>query len=233
MNELLNKVIALLDSGLPRKVLAEVIVDVVARSLGRLGGRPRNGLTHIEVDVSKPVTETSNSTPLTPDLISLSGADPEPSQPIEEISERDEPKPAGFLEFWDLYPKKVGKGEALRAWKRKKPPLPKVRATLEWQKRSRQWLDGIIPNPATWLNQGRWEDEPAPEVVRRAPGAPPPPSPYCEFHRRPDNRNRAAPKPVARKECPECQHTGSLLNPRAPSEPASAGDLLAKLGVAK
>lgn len=27
------------------------------------------------------------------------------------------------------------------------------------QKESRQWIRGIIPNPSTWLNQGRWEDE--------------------------------------------------------------------------
>lgn len=33
MNELLNKVIALLDSGLPREMLAEILIDVVARGV--------------------------------------------------------------------------------------------------------------------------------------------------------------------------------------------------------
>ena len=33
---------------------------------------------------------------------------------------------------------------------------------MEYQKGSRQWRENngqFIPNPATWLNQGRWEDE--------------------------------------------------------------------------
>lgn len=35
-------------------------------------------------------------------------------------------------------------------------------AAIEAQARSRQWQDEggrFIPNPATWLNQGRWQDE--------------------------------------------------------------------------
>ena len=38
-------------------------------------------------------------------------------------------------------------------------------AAIERQKQSQQWIkdDGqYIPNPATWLNQGRWEDEVTP-----------------------------------------------------------------------
>jgi len=33
---------------------------------------------------------------------------------------------------------------------------------VEAQKRSRQWVESdgkYIPHPATWLNQGRWDDE--------------------------------------------------------------------------
>lgn len=70
----------------------------------------------------------------------------------------------GFAEFWSAYPKKVGKGEAEKAWKKAKVNGHKaeVLAALDAQKSSQQWQrDGgqYIPNPATWLNQRRWEDE--------------------------------------------------------------------------
>ena len=38
-----------------------------------------------------------------------------------------------------------------------------VLKALEWQIDSKKWRDGYIPNPATYLNQGRWEDEPQDE----------------------------------------------------------------------
>ena len=71
--------------------------------------------------------------------------------------------PAGFAEFWALYPKKVGKDAAMSAWKRKvKGDSAEVIASLKTQKTQEAWTkDGgrFIPNPATWLNQGRWKDE--------------------------------------------------------------------------
>ena len=38
-----------------------------------------------------------------------------------------------------------------------------ILAALEWQRRQDNWLreaGRFVPNPATWLNQGRWQDEP-------------------------------------------------------------------------
>lgn len=54
----------------------------------------------------------------------------------------------------------------MTAWARLKVngSFDKVLAAVEQQKRSEQWQkDGgqFIPHPATWLNQGRWDDEPA------------------------------------------------------------------------
>jgi hypothetical protein len=71
-----------------------------------------------------------------------------------------------FTSFWMSYPKKIGKQAAQKAFQKVKSPkatLAKILASLEWQKTSDQWTkdDGkYIPNPATYLNQGRWEDEP-------------------------------------------------------------------------
>ena len=69
---------------------------------------------------------------------------------------------AGFDAFWLAYPRKVGKGAAERAWKRIGPSAElcvTITTAIEQQKTGRQWSEGFIPNPATWLNQKRWEDE--------------------------------------------------------------------------
>jgi hypothetical protein len=70
-----------------------------------------------------------------------------------------------FNKFWGEYPKKVGKDAAQKAFVKRKPTdelvLEMIKA-LSVQKQSDQWMqDGgkFIPNPATWLNQGRWMDE--------------------------------------------------------------------------
>lgn len=74
---------------------------------------------------------------------------------------------ATFAEFWSAYPNKVGKRDARgsydRALKRISGPDPPsvILAGVARAQTSRKWLDGIIPNPATWLNQDRWEDEPS------------------------------------------------------------------------
>jgi hypothetical protein len=67
--------------------------------------------------------------------------------------------------FWREYPKKVGRGEAEKAFKKLKPSqelVDRIIEAIRKQKQSDQWnKDGgqFIPNPSTWLNQKRWEDE--------------------------------------------------------------------------
>jgi uncharacterized protein YdaU (DUF1376 family) len=73
-----------------------------------------------------------------------------------------------FDEFWKNYPKKTGKDIALKSWLKLKPNINEVLKALAWQIESDQWQekDGkFIPNPATYLNQGRWKDEPKFEGV--------------------------------------------------------------------
>lgn len=69
---------------------------------------------------------------------------------------------ADFDRFWAAYPKKVGKQAARKAFHRAKVPVETLLRAIEVQECSDQWSrDGgrYIPNPATWLNQGRWDDE--------------------------------------------------------------------------
>ena len=65
----------------------------------------------------------------------------------------------GFDIFWNSYPKKIGKDKARGLWKSKKPNLDEALKAISWQVNSKSWQDGFIPNPATYLSQGRWKDE--------------------------------------------------------------------------
>jgi hypothetical protein len=82
--------------------------------------------------------------------------------------------PGEFDQFWTAYPKKVGKQAALKAFKNAKfPSLDALLKAIDRARLSEQWRkDGgqFIPNPATWLNQGRWDDEPV-QVVPVQPKA--------------------------------------------------------------
>ena len=77
-----------------------------------------------------------------------------------EEKEKEKEKEDSFDDFWKAYPKKVGKDKAIAAWGKKKPPLIEVLEALQWQVISEQWKSGYIPNPATYINDGRWQDEP-------------------------------------------------------------------------
>ena len=70
-----------------------------------------------------------------------------------------------FDRFWKAYPKKVGKQAAYKTWSKINPSgdlTEEIIRAVEKQKTWRQWQRDngqYIPNPTTWLNQGRWEDE--------------------------------------------------------------------------
>ena len=75
---------------------------------------------------------------------------------------RADAKTDDFDAFWAVYPRKVGKGDAKKAFAKVKAPVSVLISAVNTQKQSQQWLKDngqYIPNPATWLNQGRWEDE--------------------------------------------------------------------------
>jgi hypothetical protein len=71
---------------------------------------------------------------------------------------------ARFDRFWAAYPRKAGKDAARKAFAARKPDdalTDAMLAAVAEQSQSEQWKrDGgqYIPHPATWLNQGRWED---------------------------------------------------------------------------
>lgn len=111
---------------------------------------------------------------------SPSPSDPDPNTvlPNGNKKEKSKPKkkaadyPPDFVLFWEAYPNKVGKGEAGKAWKSARksgllPPADKLIEILGEQVSSREHNASVgvfvppWPNPSTWLNQRRWEDEPS------------------------------------------------------------------------
>jgi len=69
-----------------------------------------------------------------------------------------------FDDFWKIYPRRVGRMKAERAWK--KLPASEQAAVIhgvELWKQTFQWrsMDGMyIPYASTFLHQQRWKDEP-------------------------------------------------------------------------
>lgn len=68
----------------------------------------------------------------------------------------------GFDAFWQLYPRKVARKSAHRAWVRLHPDAAlyqQLVMALSAQRQSPQWRDSLyIPYLATWLNGERWLD---------------------------------------------------------------------------
>lgn len=68
-----------------------------------------------------------------------------------------------FDSFYETYPKKVGKTPARKAFEKlhvDEQLLNNMLSAIKKQMNSKQWQDKqFIPNPATWLNQRRWEDQ--------------------------------------------------------------------------
>jgi len=69
-----------------------------------------------------------------------------------------------FEKFWQAYPKKVARKEALKSWQKLSPDqrlFDEIMSALEKHKSQDSWHKDngrFIPNPATWLNAERWTD---------------------------------------------------------------------------
>jgi len=82
----------------------------------------------------------------------------------------------GFARFWSAYPKKAAKPAAIKAFKAQKvngeignilDDIARKAASDDWTKDGGKY----VPNPATYLNQRRWEDEAAEPRASQFAGA--------------------------------------------------------------
>lgn len=69
----------------------------------------------------------------------------------------------GFIKFWTLWPKRVAKADAMKAWTAVDPKeYPAIFEAVPCHFEQPNWKkDGMAyaPYPATWLRGKRWEDE--------------------------------------------------------------------------
>ncbi len=86
------------------------------------------------------------------------------------------PNGARFAEWYEKYPKKKGKSQSLKAWKRKNLDGIADQIIADTVKRVEvEWNDPqFIPMASTYINQERWHDEietpkPDSEIVRNIP----------------------------------------------------------------
>lgn len=68
-----------------------------------------------------------------------------------------------FADFWQAYPKRVARKDALKAWSRINPSdYPKILRAVSLAKQTEQWQKDegqYIPHAASYLRGERWEDE--------------------------------------------------------------------------
>jgi len=90
---------------------------------------------------------------------------PTPLRPVAAPPDRPAKEPPSFAAFWQAWPKKEARAAAVAAW-RKVPQddttldaildaIPRQQAAKDWPRENWRYC----PQPATWLNQRRWEDE--------------------------------------------------------------------------
>lgn len=110
--------------------------------------------------------EETSSTPSSKKVITS------PSTKVEVLQSTE-----GFEDWWNHYPKKVGKQAALRSYLKAVKvvdPVCVLAGLLAQEKfLSEQRTRGYCPDPATWLNAGRWDDEVTPrQEARPVAGSP-------------------------------------------------------------
>jgi hypothetical protein len=132
---------------------------------------PSQSVGGSQIEAASP-TDTGGASPG-----ATGGASPGATRTINEPPTTRKSRPttdtdAAFDVFWKLYPKKVGRDAARTKWTAalKRASLDEVMAGLHkylpiW----RTTEPKFIPNPATWLNQGRWQDELRPTGTTGAP----------------------------------------------------------------
>lgn len=88
---------------------------------------------------------------------------PDPMPRERERKRENTAPPAAFSEWWQAYPKKVAKGNAVKAYKtaiKKIDHAALVAATVAYAGSVEGADPKFIPHPASWLNGERWDDVP-------------------------------------------------------------------------
>lgn len=125
---------------------------------GLLGGRPKNptGINNnpTGLENNPPVTRTKPDETLTTNHYPLTTKKPKPLSKEKPLDE--------FAIFWQAYPRKEAKADAMKAWvsPKIKIDLAVILKAIEAKKATGDWFETqYIPLPASWLRGARWNDE--------------------------------------------------------------------------
>ena len=134
-------------------------VATVARQSDDVARQGSDNAATVATEVSAPIPpyEIINSTPPTPPSSSVSAR--------ERTSAADE---VFASRFWPVWPHKVGKPEATKAFRKVAGEIDAIVAGVERYIATKP-LDRQFMNPATFLNGRRWEDEAAASGPERPP----------------------------------------------------------------
>lgn len=120
----------------------------------------------------KGVKNLRHTPPASPPLEGLDAPEP----PLEAAGSRGkQAKPPTYTRefeaFWEVYPRRTGKLDASRAFQRARKLVAHdhlMAAAVLYAQGAKGKEERFIPHPATWLNQGRWDDQPS--AAAKAPG---------------------------------------------------------------
>ena len=152
---------------------AEVLADRAATRLRVERHRKRRARARITPPCNAPCNGVTNA-PVTGHPVPVPVPGSQISLPSVTHGDATSPRPTelGFDRFWSAYPKKRHKPDAARAWKAVDGArhLEAVLAGLERWKGSEAWGEGFVEDPARFLRQRQWEDEPRRPHTRREAG---------------------------------------------------------------
>ncbi len=78
----------------------------------------------------------------------------------EEKKRKEKKRKEDFNTFWNIYPTKTAKKDCLSKWfKLKQEDVDKILSTIDKFVKHKPFKDYTHPNPKTYLNQERWNDE--------------------------------------------------------------------------
>lgn len=139
--------------------------DVCEANRNNATGEYENGAAECSESQRNTVECSENQRKPTPNPIPIPIPNPSPNPHTEgETNISPANVDNAFSHFWSAYPKKIGKQAARKAFDKaiKATDISTILKAIELQRQSPQWSKDngqYIPNPATWLNQGRWDDE--------------------------------------------------------------------------
>jgi hypothetical protein len=172
--------------GLKERQVINILNDLKSNGIVEVidpGGRGPGSTTRVQLNLDAipakgAIYEIKGAISDAKGAMALAKIDPEPSlepsslePPLARPKDRAQNLRQDFEDWYNHYPRKVGRADAISAFMKLNPDDSLVATMIEAveaQKKQIAWLkDGgsFIPHPATWINGRRWEDEVGPTVI--------------------------------------------------------------------